>query len=193
MNAFVVDETQTPLEQENQVLRYFQEANTTNPKKLVKMARRIEHTVPAFIKRSIIDTVIESVYPAKFLAEAYKQMHDFPIIMQQLIDEGNHGMILDGAKIHGFEVKANPRWLRENDKWCLDDETEVMNNVVEEWMTAQKRRVFTGTIVLFQQFGFTGMPRKVDQAFTPEFFDNLVLDGVSPKAAEHVCRLLSKV
>lgn len=193
MNAFVVDETQTPLDQENQVLRYFKDNWTTNPKKLVKMAKRIAPGIPDFIQRSIIHNVCVARYPAKWLEEAFREMHDLPIIFGQLMDDGNHGVIMDGSKLYGIEIKANPKWLRENDKWSADDEDEIMNTVVENWMEEQKIKAFIGKILLFREFGFSGIPRKVNQEFTKEFFASLTEQGVSSARVEQYCEQMKQV
>lgn len=186
--AFVVDETLPPLEQENQVLQYFLDNWTTNPKKLVKMARRIQPGIPDFIQRSIIYNVVTARYPVKFLEEAFKEMHDFPILMKQLMDDGNHGMIMDDNLIYGIEIKANQRWLKENDKWNPEDEIDIIDDVVERWMEKEKRKAFTGRILLFREFGFSGIPRKVNQEFTKEYFDTLLADGVKEERIEQLCR-----
>lgn len=187
MTAFVVDETQAPLDQENQVLRYFKDNWTTNPKKLVKMAKRIEPAIPDFIRRSIIHNICVARNPAKWLEEAFREMNDLPILMQELMDDGNHGMIMDDSKIYGIEIKANPKWLRENDKWNPDDEDEIINSVVEGWMEDRKIKAFIGKVLLFREFGFSGIPRKVRQEFTKEFFASLTEQGVSTARAEQYC------
>lgn len=187
MTDFKVDETQTPLDQENQVLRYFQDNWTTNPKKLVKMAKRIAPAIPEFIQRSIIYNVCTARFPVKWLEEAFREMNDLPILMQQLREDGNHGMIMDDNKIYGIEIKANPKWLRENDKWNPDDEDEIINSVVENWMEEQKIKAFIGKVLLFVECGFSGIPRKVHQEFTPEFFASLTAQGVSTARVEQYC------
>lgn len=192
MDVFKVDESLPALEQENQVLRYFQDNWTTNPKKLVKMAKRIAPGIPDFIQRSIIYNVCTAKFPVKFLEEAFREMHDLPIIMKQLMDDGNHGMIMDGSKLYGIEIKANPKWLRENDKWNPDDEDEIMNTVIENWMEEQKIKAFIGKILLFRDFGFSGIPRKVNQEFTAEFFASLHEQGVSPARVEAYCEQMKQ-
>jgi hypothetical protein len=192
MNEFKVDESLPPLEQENQVLRYFQANWTTNPKKLVKLAKKITPGIPAFIQRSIIHNVCTAKYPVKFLEEAFREMGDLPILMKQLRDEGNHGMIMDDNKIYGIEIKANPKWLRENDKWNPDDEDEIINSVVEGWMEEQKIKAFIGKVLLFHECGFSGIPRKVHQEFTKEFFASLTEQGVSSARVEQYCEQMQR-
>ena len=52
-----VDETLTPLEQENIVMEFLKANFTSNPKKLVKLVRKIEPNIPMFIRRSVIYTL----------------------------------------------------------------------------------------------------------------------------------------
>lgn len=189
---YVVDESQAPLDQENQVLRWFQDLKTVNPKKLVRLAKQIENTVPDFIRRSIVDNVLCARHPQKFLAEAFREMNDLPIIMEGLMADGNHGMIMYGNNIYGVEVKANQRWLKQGDRWNLEQEEEIMDSIVDEWMTKNKIRVFLGRIVLFKEFGFSGMARKITQQMTPEFFESLQADGVKVKQVEAICKDIEK-
>lgn len=167
-----IDETLTPLEQENIVMEYLKANFSTNPKKLVKMVRRIEGNIPMFIRRSVIHTLLTIKNPVKYLEECLLEMLDYPVLIKQLIEEGNHGMIIDNDKLFGFEVKANPRWLRVDDKWNVEDEKDIIDEVVEQHMTKYKLREFTGRIMLFRDFGFSGMPYKINQAFTKEYYEN---------------------
>jgi hypothetical protein len=174
--AFVGDASQSPLEQEGRVLKYFEDHFTTNIKKLKKLALRLmnDPEVPAHAKRGVVSSVLKAGDPVKFLKEAFKEINDIPIIMQALRDDGNHGMIMDQDQIYGFEIRANPKWLRRDDRWNPDDEQDIMNDSIEAFMEKHLLQSFRGKILLFKEFGFSGMPRMVDQAFTQEYYEQLI-------------------
>lgn len=178
--AYVCDETLSPLEQEGQVLQYFRENFTENPKKLKKLAQYLEPLVPAHARRGVVTSVLAVRDPVRFLKGAFKEIMDIPIIMQGLRDDGNHGMIMDEAKIYGFEIKTNPKWLARNDlsTWTMEDEIEIANSCVEEFMESRLLKAFRGKILLFKEFGFSGMPRMVDQEFSKEYYEKLILKTI---------------
>lgn len=172
-----VDINSTPMEQENHVLNWFRDSGVTKPKRLVAMANSIAHMTPDFIKRSLIRNVLVARHPAKYLAEAYKEMDDYPIIIQGLIADGNHGMLMHEAKIYGMVVNARwASWMKTNDRWSPEQEAELQNELVDDWMEKNIVRHFEGRIVLFKDFGFSGMARKVFQSMSKEHYDKLKAD-----------------
>lgn len=174
MIDLVVDTTLPALEQEGQVLNWFRDSGVTNPKKLVKMAQKIHDTIPEFISRSITHNVLNARYPAKFLAEAYREMDDYPIIISGLIADGNHGMLMCDDNIYGLVVNTRwASWMEAKHRWDMDQEAEIQDEMVNEWMESNLIRSFTGRIVLFREFGFSGMARKIKQTMTKEFYEEL--------------------
>jgi hypothetical protein len=152
----------SPIEQENQVLEYFKNNFTTNPKKLCKMARRIWNDQPEFIQRGLLQNILDDVNPAKMLKMFFKMMAEWKQIVPDLIADGAHGMIVDNKNvIYGIEVKANPKWLRENDRWDLGQEADIQDEVIKQWMADQGLKHFHGKIALFDEFGFSGMAREI--------------------------------
>jgi hypothetical protein len=59
-------------------------------------------------------------------------------------------------------------------------------------MEEQKIKAFIGKILLFREFGFSGIPRKVNQEFTKEFFASLTAQGVSPARVEQYCEQMQR-
>lgn len=183
-----VDTNLTPMEQENHVLNWFRDSGVTNPKKLVKMARRIENDIPQFIKRSIVDNVLNARYPQKFLAEAYKEMADYPVIIAGLIADGNHGMLMFGDDIVGLEINAKwSSWMKTDDRWNTNQEIELQDELVDNWVEENVIRSFEGRIVLFREFGFSGMPRKVFRDLSDEEYERLRSNVVTLKNLEKIC------
>lgn len=188
MVDLVVDTSLSPLDQETQVLTWFQNSGVVNPKKLVKMAEKVKHLVPDFICRSIIDNVLNARYPAKFLAEAYREMSDYPFIIAGLIADGNHGMLMHKDNIYGMVVNARwDSWLKEENRWNGTDEVDLQDEMVNSWMEENLIRSFHGRIVLFKEFGFSGMARQITQTMTKEFYEELVANRKTLTNLEKLC------
>ena len=192
LTPFVFDGSVTPLEQENQPIRWFQENWTTNPKKLVKMAMKIAPLLPEFIQRSFTDQIISARYPVAFLEGCFRDIQDWPDIMQMLAMDGNHGMIMDENRVYGVSIKARDNWLKEDQKWNPEDALEIMFDLIDRWMVEHKKQIFLGKIVLFVQFGFDGIPRKIQHGFTDEFWAQVTEEGISQDRVEHLLRTTSK-
>ena len=174
MIDLVVDTTLPPLAQEGQVLNWFRDSGVTNPKKLVKMAKKIHGIIPEFISRSITHNVLIARYPAKFLAEAYREMDDYPVIIAGLIADGNHGMLLHNDNIYGLVVNTKwSSWMEGSQRWNSDQEAEIQDELLDSWMEENIIRHFDGRMVLFREFGFTGMARKMVWTMTDDCYDNL--------------------
>lgn len=152
----------SPMEQENQVLEYFKKNFTTNPKKLCKMALRIWNDQPEFIQKGLLENILTAANPANMLREFFQMMIEWKQIVPGLIADGAHGMIVDDKNvIYGVEIKANPKWLREGDRWDLGQEADIQDEVMKQWMADRGLKHFHGKIALFDEFGFSGMAREI--------------------------------
>lgn len=165
-----MDETQpevnkTPLMEENEVLRYFQDHFTTNPKKLKKLACRLHPKVSPFIRRGIIYNILQATDPVAYLRKCFVDMEAYTVIIKDLIEDGNHGMIIIGDEIHGIEIETTIRtdWLKTGaTRWEAEQEIEIQHAVVKAFVTKNQIAHFHGKVVLFPAFGFSGMPREIE-------------------------------
>jgi hypothetical protein len=149
-------------QQEDAVLQYFADNWTTNPKKLKKMALKIWADQPDWIQRGLLQNIIEDDKPAQLLEMFFTIMAEWKDVVPKLIADGNHGMIIKGSnEIHGFDLKANPKWLTEDDLWNHEQEIEIQDTVIRQWMAQEGLTKFHGKIVLFDEFGFSGMLREI--------------------------------
>lgn len=164
-SKFVFDPNATPLEQENSVINYFYDNWAPKKKNLYNIAKRIYPMVPRFIQRSLLDHILSgSVDPVDFMVACFDEKAIWAEIFKRMLAEGNHGIIYnDEMGVHGFNLNTNPRWL--NDKgqkrWHPDDEWEIMKETVDKWEKEMGVDNFEGKIMLFPEFGFSGMPRKL--------------------------------
>jgi hypothetical protein len=162
MDPIEIEAALSPIEQENQVLEYFKNNFTTNPKKLCKMAVRIWNDQPAFIQKGLLQNILDAADPVNMLRDFFHMMDEWKQIVPSLIADGAHGMIVDKKNvIFGVEIKANEKWLRSNDLWNPDQEADIQDEVMKQWMADQGLKHFHGKIVLFDNFGFSGMCREI--------------------------------
>lgn len=175
MNEYVFPVDLPPFQQELHILSWFQENFTTNPKKLHKMNLRVRPLLPHWIQASLCDTLTRSHNPVKFLQQAFKDLAAYPAVMARLIDEGNHGMIMDGPNIYGFSLDTNEKWLnpKKDGKWSLEDEHEIIDQALIRWMVKERLRRFDGRLTLFSEFGFSGVPYQVNQYLRDDMWGEL--------------------
>lgn len=154
---FVLDESLYPIEQENQVIDYLWDNWVNNDKKVVRMVKHIYPAVPRFIQRSLLDVLLTVADPKKMICEYVTEKKRWTEVIEQLISEGNHGVIYDDVKTYGFEVEANARWLKEDDKWSIEQEKEIIDESIIKWCKARGYTRFKGKVMMFHHFGFSGM------------------------------------
>lgn len=154
---FVLDESLFPIEQENQLIDYFYRYYTDNPKKIVTWVNRIWSSVPVFMQRSLLKNILEDKNPAVYLLKVFAEQVRWGEIRERLIAEGNHGVIYTDKEVWGFKVDTLPNWLRESDKWNLDEQTVIMKKSYYKWARERGLKHFEGKVMLFHQFGFNGM------------------------------------
>lgn len=164
-----------PFQQELHVLSWFRDNFSPNPKKIGEMNLYIYPLVPKFIQENFCKTLAMTSNPGKFLQRAFKDIDAYPKVMGGLIAEGNHGMILDGSKIYGFELDTRENWLNpeKDGKWTLDQEHEIVDKALISWMAKERIRKFKGRVVLFPNFGFSGTPFNAEFRFKDDTWEQL--------------------
>lgn len=153
-----------PLEEEANFLKFLKANFTTNAKKLRKLAAAegLNHSVT--IQQGIVNSIMRSRDPVGYVQECFDQARDYPFIIDGLIKDGSHGMIVVDGVVHGVTVNARwSSWLAGNDRWNMDQEIDIQHDLVEAWMKANKVRVFKGKIALFPFFGFSGLFRRINK------------------------------
>lgn len=154
---FVLDESLYPIEQEAQLIDYFYRYYTDNPKKILAWVRRIYHTVPRFMQKSFLDNVMADKNPANYLLKMFAEKVRWGEINERMIAEGNHGVIYNEKEVWGFRVETRPNWLTERDKWNKDEEIEIIKRSYYKWARERGLTHFDGKVMLYHQFGFSGM------------------------------------
>lgn len=149
------------IEQEAEFLRFLKDNFTTNPKKLKKLALREGALRSKEIQQGIVFNISRSADPVGYVRECFKQAFDYPIIIEQFINNGDHGMVVVDGAVYPVRIETQSNWLQQNDRWSLDDELDIQHNLVEQWMIANKVSNFKGKILLFPFFGFSGLFRRI--------------------------------
>lgn len=152
------------IQEEANFLKYLRDNFTTNAKDLQQLARAAASSQPLVIQQGIINSILRSRDPVGYVRECFEQANDYPIIIETFIESGDHGMIVVDGKVHGVKIDARwEHWLKEEDRWNVDQEIEIMHQLVEAWMVANKVNVFKAKILLFPFFGFTGYFRRINK------------------------------
>lgn len=163
-STFVFDANATPLEQENCVIDYFFDNWAPKKKNIYKIAKRIYAQVPRFIQRSILDNILSgSVDPVEYMKACFDEKAEWAIILKRMLKEGNHGIIWNNQEVYGFDLNTNQRWLndKQQKRWHPDDEWAIMKDAIDLWEKKHGVDTFEGKIMLFTEYGFSGMPRKL--------------------------------
>lgn len=150
------------LQQESDILLHFQQLNSKNPKKVVKLAKRLLWEVEHETQRIFCTDIIEALDPVKYVEFCTQRVQDFALIMEDTIAAGNHGVMFvgkDGDIIYPIKLDTLPNWLKETDKWTEEDEYQIMMDATTAYMHAHNRYSLKTKVVLFPQFGFSGVAR----------------------------------
>ncbi len=154
-------DTNVVLNQESMILEYFE--GISNPKKARKLAQRLYFECKHDIQRKLCTDILESDDPIGTITLYISRIKDFIILHEQYIEEGHHGILFTGETgdiVYPVSLDVNPNWIKDaTDFWNEDDEKEIMLELAKEYLrTTNLKRTFV-KIALFQEFGFSGIPR----------------------------------
>ena len=177
MKPFEIDLNAEAVEQELYVIGWFRDNPPKNAKKLLERVRAIYHKVPDFIQRSFCDTLLNPNVKDKMktLHQFFYEIDNVPKLIEQLKREGNHGMVIYKQQFYGISLKANPKWLSNKDKhaWDPEQETEICEEALDAWMIEHRVRHFKDKVVLFSQYGFSGVSRLMDVKMDDESWEKV--------------------
>lgn len=160
------------LEQESDILRVLEESGITNPKKLVKLAKRLHNESPHELQRKLCVEIIKSPRPVEYVKHCIQKIKDFAEMVQFEVKRGNHGMLIVGSKmdiIIPIKLKLPENWIKDGIPWVEDDERDIMRQAAENYLRTSTRKYLLAKVVLFPEFGFSGIPRVFE--FTKEDFE----------------------
>lgn len=151
------------LEQESGILDYFRNLNTTNPKKIKRLAQRLYFAAQHDLQRKVCKDILDTKDPYGMITDYLNRIDDFIILSKQFVEDGHHGILFTGDNgdiVYPITLDTLPHWLDDpNDKWNEDDEKEIMLNLAKEYLRTTTLKRTLVKVVLFQDFGFSGAPR----------------------------------
>lgn len=152
----------TPIQQEANFLRFLKDNFTTDPKALKKLATKEGMKHSETVRQGIVFSINRSKDPVGYVRECFKQAFDYPIIIEEFIANGDHGMLVVDGAVYPVRVDVKwSHWLIAKDKWDQEQELDIQHDLVKQWMIANKVNTFKGKICLFPYFGFSGLFRRI--------------------------------
>lgn len=147
------------------LLRTFMSENPKdNPKKLKKYAGQLilDPTINENAKLGILSDIMDVRDPVGYLRNKIRIAFELPQLRKDFIDEGYQGMFVLGNTIKPLNVNAPANWLKEDDRWSIEQETWIQHALVDAYLSASPNvKKFTGEVILFQECGFSGLPRLI--------------------------------
>lgn len=153
------DEPKDPLIAEAEILKYFKDNFTTNPKKLIRLARQVEANCTDYVKNGLIYSILTAKNPVAYLQKCFKDIEAMVEIARDLTAQGFHGMIFMNDVVYPLRLDTRENWLK--DKWSEEDELEILHRLAAEWMRSNNKSSFHGKVVLWPLFGFSGIPTDI--------------------------------
>jgi hypothetical protein len=204
------------LKEESAILDIFEGIKNPNPKKVKKLASRLYGEVTSDIQKRLCRDIFRADDPVKYMWSCINKIRDCAILVEQFIEDGNHGMLFtgkDGLEVYPVKLDTRDNWLTEGTKWDPEQEMIIQHDACNNWMQEHDKGSFYGKVVLFPQFGFSGEPRIIEMAcgdtegmtkypgtnyyvrkgVTMNVFadlDNLDADGASPEFAARMRRIV---
>lgn len=150
------------LSQESVILDVIEKQNFTNPKKLKKFAQRLLGVTTNRVQRYLLTDILVAKDPVKYTNECISKIRDCAAIIQQFVDDGCHGMIMIKNNVYPVVLDTQKTWLAENKAWHPDDESLIQHQAAEMWMKEHDKGYFLGKVILFPNFGFSGVPNIIE-------------------------------
>lgn len=151
------------LTQEASILKHFEDlGDKKNPKKVKKLATRLYGQSPHTVQKKLCRDILMAADPVGYVERCIAMINDCSTIVQQFVEDGCHGMIMMGNDVYPVKLKTLAKWLEENKRWDPEEEAKIQKDAAQEWLNAYEKDWFFGKVVLFPNFGFSGVPRIIE-------------------------------
>lgn len=138
-----------------------------NPKKVQAFARRIAPLCAPHIVNGLIRGVLSTKDPVGYLRGCFREINEYAVIIRDFVESGHHGMLQIGKNCYPVKLKCPVSWLSEDAPWHPEDERLIGADACNAWMRDNDVGYFHGRVVLFSDFGFTGIPREFELRCSP--------------------------
>jgi len=184
-------------EQEMYLCRWLEDNLPTGQKKMGAILKSIYPKCPSFMQRGFFKKSMSCSNPLGYVKKAISRGKDIAFAMEKIIERGEHGMIFNGEVLHGVTIKANKKWLADKDgKWALDQEEDISKELIKQWMITHRFKEWGGRIVLFSNFGFSGVPVNAEWKIPDDDWEKLKeiwKKEDSEKATREIEKLMAQI
>ncbi len=153
------------------VFKYLHENFTDNPKKMQKILLRMfnDTSIREGIRYGIIKDAYNAKNPSKWLRVKLDSAFAYQTVIKDLIANGDHGMLVnENGTIYPCSLKTMPQWLVKDKRWDIKQESHIAAELANNWMKDRNVGYFKGSVVLFQPYGFSGLPHDLELRCTAD-------------------------
>lgn len=160
------------IKQQNEATKVFRllrghlnESSKPKPKKLIAFVTRLMESPDIYegAKVGILSDILQAKDPVAFLIKRMQEGADTSKIMKQLASDGFHGMFVINSTCHPVKLKTLDKWLSEGVRWNEAQEADIQHELVDKWLEDNPNKTFFGDVILFTEFGFSGVPRRINK------------------------------
>lgn len=130
-----------------------------NRKKLLAAVRNAMKTASREAREGFLNRVATSPNPEQTLREIDAIRQDVVMITGSFIEAGRHGFICVNRTFYPVQIKCPANWLKADSRWDPEDEALIGADLANEWMRQNDVAHFKGEVLLFKEFGFSGVNR----------------------------------
>jgi hypothetical protein len=160
------NEVTDPLMVEADILKFFKDNFTTNPRKLIRLANQVKLNCTEYVANGLIRSILIAKNPVAYLLKCFKDIEAMVEIARDLTAQGFHGTLFMNDVVYPLKLDTRENWLK--DKWSEEDELEILHRLAAEWMRSNNKSSFHGKVVLWPLFGFSGIPTKIHMRTTDD-------------------------
>lgn len=133
-----------------------------NPKKMKKAIAKVMPLATEEQRQGLLRRLYTAKNPVEELDAALRDLEDTKKALTRFAQDGCHGFIQIGREFYPVKLDTRENWLKEKDKWCMEDERLIATRLGDNWMAQHDKGYFNGRIILFQEYGFSGEPHYVE-------------------------------
>lgn len=161
----VTDSKYSGLEEESAILDLFEQIKNPKHKKVRAFAIRMYAECTSEVQKRLCRDIYQAPEPVKYMYECIDKIRQCAVIIKQFVADGCHGMIFtgkNGDEVYPVKLDTRENWLTEGKEWDPEQEMIIQHDCANNWMKEHDAGHFLGKVVLFPEFGFSGIPRIIE-------------------------------
>lgn len=156
------------LQMENEILNLFVGMVNPKPKKIVNLAKKLMFERTHSIEQRLLKDIIYHTDPLGFVQRCLALLDDLTNMIPGMVADGYHGVIIIKDEVFPTKVNAPQSWLVRGQYWDPEQEYEIQKQVVGEYLETYDKNYALCKVVLFSDFGFSGIPRIIEGRRNPD-------------------------